>query len=292
MPCVTHYGCSLSIAEVAAGARPAAASRAVLHAPVEDSGGRLPKPISITACAPSASISLEELEKIVDACRSPETGEPARDLRLCVRLRVSSEYSELSLASKYRLRPCRSGPRCCSRPPALRLAGRVLPRRQSGAMTPFAFVQAMDRPTRAAIAEASVCDRHDRRGRGLSQRLSRPRTWPTALEDYFRDHSRTPFRWPPLSDSPTYAGELVVPNAGRALSPEITSLRLVGAGEQSRPRGEELYINDGAFRARCMMLPSSHGRFPGEGAGKDDLIREDDADFRLPYGPDLRNDAD
>ena len=41
-----------------------------------------------------------ELEKIVAACRNPETGAPAKDLRLCVRLRVSSEYSELSLASR------------------------------------------------------------------------------------------------------------------------------------------------------------------------------------------------
>jgi ornithine decarboxylase len=43
----------------------------------------------------------EELEKIVEACRDRETGEAAGDLRLCVRLRVSSEYSELSLASKF-----------------------------------------------------------------------------------------------------------------------------------------------------------------------------------------------
>ncbi|HCB77962.1 MAG TPA: decarboxylase, partial [Erythrobacter sp.] len=44
--------------------------------------------------------SVEELEKIVDACRD-DAGEPAQDLRLCIRLRVSSEYSELSLASKF-----------------------------------------------------------------------------------------------------------------------------------------------------------------------------------------------
>jgi ornithine decarboxylase len=44
--------------------------------------------------------SVEELEKIVTACRDDD-GEPAQDLRLCVRLRVSSEYSELSLASKF-----------------------------------------------------------------------------------------------------------------------------------------------------------------------------------------------
>ena len=44
--------------------------------------------------------SVEELEKIVEATRGAD-GEPAGDLRLCVRLRVSSEYSELSLASKF-----------------------------------------------------------------------------------------------------------------------------------------------------------------------------------------------
>ena len=50
--------------------------------------------------------TLEELEKIVEACADPETGEPASDLRLCVRLRVSSEYAELSLAA---LQPCLPG---------------------------------------------------------------------------------------------------------------------------------------------------------------------------------------
>ena len=44
--------------------------------------------------------SSEELAKIVAACRD-DAGEPAQDLKLCVRLRVSSEYSELSLASKF-----------------------------------------------------------------------------------------------------------------------------------------------------------------------------------------------
>jgi ornithine decarboxylase len=44
--------------------------------------------------------TVEELEKIVEATRSPD-GKAAEDLSLCVRLRVSSEYSELSLASKF-----------------------------------------------------------------------------------------------------------------------------------------------------------------------------------------------
>ena len=44
--------------------------------------------------------TIEEVEKILDATTDAE-GNRAADLRLCVRLRVSSEYSELSLASKF-----------------------------------------------------------------------------------------------------------------------------------------------------------------------------------------------
>jgi len=44
--------------------------------------------------------TLEELEKIVEACAA-EDGAPAEDLNLLVRLRVSSEHSELSLAAKF-----------------------------------------------------------------------------------------------------------------------------------------------------------------------------------------------
>ena len=44
--------------------------------------------------------SVEELEKIVVACRDEE-GNAATDLRLCIRLRVSSEHAALSLAAKF-----------------------------------------------------------------------------------------------------------------------------------------------------------------------------------------------
>ena len=44
--------------------------------------------------------TIEEVEKILEATTDAE-GNEATDLRLCVRLRVSSEYSELSLASKF-----------------------------------------------------------------------------------------------------------------------------------------------------------------------------------------------
>ncbi|MGB7409405.1 MAG: alanine racemase, partial [Pontixanthobacter sp.] len=97
--------------------------------------------------------TIEELEKIVAAC-SDADGNPAKDLRLAVRLRVSSEYSELSLAAKFGV--------------DLADAGQLLQvTRQhcdwlgvcfhvgSQAMTPFAYVQALER-VRAAIADASV----------------------------------------------------------------------------------------------------------------------------------------
>ena len=42
----------------------------------------------------------EELAKIVEATAN-EAGEAAQDLNLLVRLRVSSEHSELSLAAKF-----------------------------------------------------------------------------------------------------------------------------------------------------------------------------------------------
>ncbi|MBA4081691.1 MAG: decarboxylase, partial [Erythrobacter sp.] len=94
--------------------------------------------------------TFEELEKIVAACTDPATGEAPRDLRLCVRLRVSSEYSELSLASKF-------GCDLIEAPQLLQQARQhcdwlgVCFHVGSQAMTPFAFVQALDR-TRAAIA--------------------------------------------------------------------------------------------------------------------------------------------
>lgn len=137
----------------------------------------------------------EELEKIISACTDAATGEAPRDLRLCVRLRVSSEYSELSLASKF-------GCDLIEAPQLLQQARQhcdwlgVCFHVGSQAMTPFAFVQALDR-TRAAIAEASVVvDMIDVGGgfpsaiRGSSRRrwkitsrsspgTSRPCLWPT-----------------------------------------------------------------------------------------------------------------
>ena len=49
--------------------------------------------------------TMEELDKIVRATASPEG--VATDLNLLVRMRVSSEHSKLSLASKFGAEPLR-----------------------------------------------------------------------------------------------------------------------------------------------------------------------------------------
>ena len=94
--------------------------------------------------------SEEELTKIVEACRAPD-GSPAKDLKLLVRLRVSSEFSELSLASKF-------GADLIDAPVLLQKTRQhcdwlgVCFHVGSQAMTPFAYVQAIER-ARAAIRQ-------------------------------------------------------------------------------------------------------------------------------------------
>ena len=211
--------------------------------------------------------SVEELEKIVDACRDPETGEPAKDLRLCVRLRVSSEFSELSLASKFG----------CDLSEAPVLLQQV---RQhcdwlgicfhvgSQAMSPFAYVQALDR-TRAAIAEASVVIDMIDVGGGFPSMY--PGLEPPPLEDYFAIIAKH-FEALPIA----YNAELWC-EPGRALCAEYSSMIV----RVEKRRGEELYINDGAYGA---LYDAAHvaWRFPVR-ALEDDL-RDPDADFAF-YGP-------
>ncbi|HSM54462.1 MAG TPA: type III PLP-dependent enzyme, partial [Erythrobacter sp.] len=158
--------------------------------------------------------SVEELAKIIDACRNPETGEPATDLRLAVRLRVSSEFSELSLASKF-------GCDLIEAPQLLQQARQhcdwlgVCFHVGSQAMTPFAFVQALDR-TRAAIAEASVVIDMIDVGGGFPS--SYPGLEPPPLEDYFAMIARH-FEALPIA----YNAELWC-EPGRALCAEYSSM--------------------------------------------------------------------
>ncbi|MCK0128634.1 type III PLP-dependent enzyme [Erythrobacter sp. F6033] len=211
--------------------------------------------------------SVEELEKIVGACSDPETGEPAKDLRLCVRLRVSSEYSELSLASKF-------GCDLTDLPELLQVTRQhcdwlgVCFHVGSQAMTPFAFVQALDR-TRAAIAEASVVIDMIDVGGGFPSIY--PGMEPPPLEDYFSIIHQHFYALPIA-----YNAELWC-EPGRALCAEYSSMIV----KVEKRRGSELYINDGAYGA---LYDAAHvaWRFPVS-ALEDDL-RDGLEDFAF-YGP-------
>jgi ornithine decarboxylase len=209
----------------------------------------------------------EELAKIVDACRDPATGEPATDLRLCVRLRVSSEYSELSLAAKF-------GCDLTDAPQLLQDARQhcdwlgVCFHVGSQAMTPFAFVQALDR-TRAAIAEASVVIDMIDVGGGFPSIY--PGMEPPPLEDYFAMIAKH-FEALPIA----YNAELWC-EPGRALCAEYSSMIV----QVNKRRGEELYINDGAYGA---LYDAAHveWRFPVKALADD--LRDVEVDFAF-YGP-------
>jgi ornithine decarboxylase len=211
--------------------------------------------------------TMEELEKIVEACADPETGEPAQDLRLCVRIRVSSEHAELSLAAKF-------GCDLREAPELLQAARQncdwlgVCFHVGSQAMTPFAFVEAIDR-TRAAIAEASVVIDMVDVGGGFPSIY--PGMEPPPLEDYFALIAKH-FEALPIA----YNAELWC-EPGRALCAEYSSM-IVSVDKR---RGNELYINDGAYGA---LYDAAHvgWRFPVS-ALEDDLI-EPLEDFSF-YGP-------
>lgn len=185
--------------------------------------------------------SLEELEKIVRATNGAE------DLELCVRLRVSSEHSKLSLASKFG----------CDLADAKEL---LMATRQvadalgicfhvgSQAMTPQAYTQAIER-VRAAIVDASVTVDIVDVGGGFPSTY--PGMEPPPLHDYFRAIHRA-FESLPIS----YSAELWC-EPGRALSAEFSSLLV----RVEKRRGNELFINDGAYGA---LFDAAHlgWRFP------------------------------
>ncbi len=211
--------------------------------------------------------SIEELEKIVEVCSDPETGEPASDLRLLVRLRVSSEYSELSLASKF-------GCDLTDLPELLHLTRQhcdwlgICFHVGSQAMSPFAFVQALDR-TRAAIAQASVVIDMIDVGGGFPSIY--PDMEPPPLEDYFAIIHQH-FEALPIA----YNAELWC-EPGRALAAEYSSMIV----KVEKRRGAELYINDGAYGA---LYDAAHvaWRFPV--AALEDDLRDPLEDFAF-YGP-------
>jgi ornithine decarboxylase len=206
--------------------------------------------------------TLDELEKIVRATNA------ADDLTLCVRLRVSSDHSKLSLASKFgaeahEVKPLLMAARQAS--DALGICFHV----GSQAMTPLAYTEAMER-VRAAIVSAAVTVDVIDVGGGFPSVY--PGMEPPSLHAYFAAIHRA-FESLPVS----YSSELWC-EPGRALCAEYSSLVV----RVEKRRDDELYINDGAYGA---LYDAAHvgWRFPVK------LLREPASDARdMPfsfYGP-------
>lgn len=225
--------------------------------------------------------TVEELEKIT-AATSNAAGEIPEDLSLCVRLRVSSEYSELSLASKFGIDLADAAPLLQATRQVADCLG-ICFHVGSQAMTPFAYVQALER-VRAAIVDASVTVDIIDVGGGFPSIY--PGMEPPPLEDFFGAIHRAAESLPV-----SYSSELWC-EPGRALSAEYNSLIV----RVEKRRGKELYINEGAYGA---LYDAAHvdWRFPvkcldeARGAAEDDFAFYgptcDDADymegpFRLP----------
>jgi ornithine decarboxylase len=208
----------------------------------------------------------EELDKIVGAT-ADANGNPASDLRLCVRLRVSSEYSELSLASKFGIDLADAGPLLQETRQVADWLG-VCFHVGSQAMTPFAYVQALER-VRAAIADAGVVIDMIDVGGGFPSVY--PGMEPPPLEDYFAIIHRH-FEALPIA----YNAELWC-EPGRALSAEYNSLIV----KVEKRRGKELFINDGAYGA---LYDAAHvsWRFPVKIVAEDRSEALEDFAF---YGP-------
>ena len=185
--------------------------------------------------------SHEELAKIVDAT------DQADDLRLCVRLRVSSEYSELSLSSKFGIDLADAAPLLQATRQVSDWLG-VCFHVGSQAMTPFAFVQALER-VRVAIVDAAVTVDIVDVGGGFPSIY--PGMEPPPLEDYFGAIHRAAESLPV-----SYSSELWC-EPGRALCAEYNSLIV----RVEKTRDDELYINDGAYGA---LYDAAHvgWRFP------------------------------
>ncbi|MCW1402730.1 type III PLP-dependent enzyme [Novosphingobium sp. MW5] len=188
----------------------------------------------------------EELEKIV-AATTREDGTVAADLRLCVRLRVSSEHAKLSLAAKFGVDLADAGPLLQAARQVADWLG-VCFHVGSQAMTPFAYVQAMER-VRVAIVDAAVTVDIIDVGGGFPSIY--PGMEPPPLEDYFASIHRA-FESLPVS----YSSELWC-EPGRALCAEYNSLIV----KVEKRRGDELYINEGAYGA---LFDAAHigWRFP------------------------------
>jgi ornithine decarboxylase len=170
-----------------------------------------------------------ELDTIVRA-----TGN-ATDLTLCVRLRVSSQHSKLSLAAKFGVDVADAAPLLQATRQAADSLG-ICFHVGSQAMSPQAYADAMGRVRKAIVAAAVTVDVIDVGGGFPS---AYPGMEPPPLEDYFAV-IHDAFESLPVS----YSAELWC-EPGRALAAEYESLLV----RVARRRNAELYINDGAYGA-------------------------------------------
>ncbi|MBB5687134.1 type III PLP-dependent enzyme [Sphingobium boeckii] len=206
--------------------------------------------------------TIEELEKIQRATRH------ASDLTLAVRLRVSSDHSKLSLAAKFGADARDSAELLMATRQAADTLG-ICFHVGSQAMTPKAYLEAMEQVRAAIVAAAVTVDLIDVGG-GFPSVY--PGMEPPPLEGYFQA-IHDAFESLPIS----YSAELWC-EPGRALCAEYASLLV----RVERRRGDELYINDGAYGA---LFDAAHvgWRFPVK------LLREPESNTRdMPfsfYGP-------
>ncbi len=205
--------------------------------------------------------TMEELEKIVRA------SDGADDLNLLVRIRVSSDHSKLSLAAKFGAHPDEMAELLMAARQASDALG-ICFHVGSQAMSPHAYAAALERVRAAIVAAAVTVDIVDVGGGFPS---AYPGMEPPPLEAFF-DVIHRGFESLPIS----YSAELWC-EPGRALSAEYSSLIV----RVEKRRGDELYINDGAYGA---LFDAAHigWRFPVK------LLRDSDAAGETAfsfYGP-------
>jgi ornithine decarboxylase len=257
---ITHYDVA-SIAEVRLVAKTLPGAELCFMHPVKAEEA-IREAYFTHGCKTFSLDSLEELDKIRRATRH------ASDLTLAVRIRVSSDHSKLSLASKFGAAPNEVADLLMATRQAADTLG-ICFHVGSQAMTPRAYTEAMEQVRAAIVAAAVTVDLVDVGG-GFPSVY--PGMEPPALEAYFIAIHNA-FEDLPIS----YSAELWC-EPGRALCAEYASLLV----RVERRRGDELYINDGAYGA---LFDAAHvgWRFPVK------LIREDASEARNMafsfYGP-------
>jgi ornithine decarboxylase len=210
--------------------------------------------------------SIEELNKIVAATASD--GVPAADLTLCVRLRVSSAHSKLSLASKFGVAADEAAPVLMAARQVADALG-ICFHVGSQSMSAQAYGDAMAQ-VRAAIVAAGVTVDIVDVGGGFPSVY--PGMEPGRLEAYFEVIHRA-FEALPIS----YSAELWC-EPGRALCAEYSSVLV----RVEARKDDVLYINDGAYGA---LFDAAHidWRFPVR-LVRDEASRTRDMDFSF-WGP-------